>query len=165
MPASPHLTAEREGIVIDPGKLRSAAEAEAVSRDLLIMEGAGGAAVPLDRKGYTLADLARDLGAPALIACAPGLGTLHHTLATVAWLKQARSSVAGFAFCRRAPGEEGLEADNRRTLGELLGLPFFGTVPFVVSLSQGERLGPEAAAALREPLAAALETWFGSASA
>lgn len=165
LPASPHLAAEREGTVIDPGKLRRAAEAAAASRDLLILEGAGGAAVPLDRRGSTLADLARDLGAPALIACAPGLGTLHHTLATAVWLRQAGLSVAGFAFCRRGPGEEELEADNRRTLGELLGLPFFGTVPFVTALSQGERLGPEVDAALWAPLAAALETWFVHASA
>lgn len=163
--ASPHLAAEREGITIDSGGLRRAAEAAAASRDLLILEGAGGAAVPLDRRGSTLADLARELGAPALIASAPGLGTLHHTLATAAWLRQAGLSVAGFAFCRRAPGEEELEADNRRTLGELLGLPFFGTVPFVAALSQGERLGPEADAALRAPLVAALGTWFDGASA
>ena len=71
--------------------------------DLLILEGAGGAAVPLDRRGTTLSALARDLGAPALLACAPGLGTLHHTLSTAAFLREAGVPLAGFAICRRAP--------------------------------------------------------------
>jgi dethiobiotin synthetase len=162
MPASPHLAAEREGVAIAPAALRRDAEAKAADRDLLVLEGAGGAAVPLDRQGSTLAALARDLGASALIACAPGLGTLHHTLATAAWLKQAEVPLAGFAFCRRASGEEPLEDDNRRTLAGLLGLPCFGSVPFEPALARGAPLDPAQAAALRAPLAAALEAWFAS---
>jgi len=163
--ASPHLAAEREGILIDPARLRREAETHAAARDLLILEGAGGAAVPLDRRGSNLAGLARDLGAPALIACAPGLGTLHHTSATVAWLRQAGVGLAGFSFCRRAPDEEPLEEDNRRTLGELLGLPFFGTLPFSTALSQGRPLGPEDGARFCAPLAPSLENWFAAVSA
>lgn len=163
--ASPHLAAEREGIAIEPSALLREAETLAARRDLLILEGAGGAAVPLDRRGSTLAGLARDLGAPALIACAPGLGTLHHTLATAAWLRQAGTGLAGFAFCRRGAEADPLEEDNRRTLGELSGLPYFGTLPFAAALSLGRPLDPEAAAALCGPLAPALETWIASSSA
>jgi dethiobiotin synthetase len=162
MPASPHLAAEREGIAIDPASLRRDAEAKAAGRDILVLEGAGGAAVPLDRGGSTLAGLARDLNAPALIACAPGLGTLHHTLASAAWLKQAGVAIAGFAICRRLPGDDPLEEDNRRTLKELLGFPCFGAVPFAPALGHGRALGPAEAAALWAPLAPALETWFAS---
>ncbi len=158
--ASPHLAAEREGIPIDTARLRREAETHAAARDLLILEGAGGAAVPLDRMGSTLAGLARDLGAPALIACAPGLGTLHHTSATVAWLRQAGVALAGFSFCRRAPETEPLEEDNRRTLEDLLGLPFFGSLPFSAALSQGKALTFAEANALCSPVGAALETWF-----
>lgn len=162
--ASPHLAAERAGILIDPARLRSEAETHAAARDLLILEGAGGAAVPLDRRGSTLAGLARDLGATALIACAPGLGTLHHTLATVAWLRQAGVGLAGFSFCRRAPEAEPLEEDNRRTLEELLGLPFFGSLPFCAALSQGKALGPEEEVRLIAPLASSLRDWFAGAA-
>jgi dethiobiotin synthetase len=160
LPASPHLAAEREGIAIDPAALRRDAEAKAAERGLLILEGAGGAAVPLDRRGATLAGLARDLGAAALMACAPGLGTLHHTLSTAAWLRQAGLPTAGFAFCRRAPGEDPLEDDNRRTLGDLLGLPFFGVLPFAPALARGGPLDAAEAAALWSPLAPALDAWL-----
>lgn len=160
LPASPHLAAEREGISLDPAVLRREAEARAAECDLLVLEGAGGAAVPLDRSGSTLAGLAAGLGAPALIAAAPGLGTLHHTLATAAWLRQADAGLAGFAFCRRAPGEEPLEGDNRRTLSGSLGIPYWGCVPHTPALAAGKALAPEAAAALWAPLAAGLDAWL-----
>lgn len=163
MPASPHLAAEREGVAIDPAALREDARARAAGRDLLVLEGAGGAAVPLDRAGTTLAGLARDLGAPALMACAPGLGTLHHSLATAAWLRQAGTPLAGFAFCRRAPGEDPLEADNRRTLSDLLGVPCFGSLPFEPALAAGKPLPVATAAALWSPLAAGLGAWLAAA--
>ena len=157
MAASPHLAAEAEGVVIDPRALRREAEARAAAFDLLILEGAGGAAVPLDRMGSTLADLARGLGAPALIAAAPGLGTLHHTLATSAWLKQAGVAAAGFAFCRRAAGEDPLEGDNRRTLEGLLGIPCWGSLPFAPALAAGEPLRSADAVAFCAPLAPAFD--------
>jgi dethiobiotin synthetase len=164
MAASPHLAAEREGIALDLSVLRRDAEAKAAACDLLILEGAGGAAVPLDRSGTTLAHLARDLGAPALIACAPGLGTLHHTLSTAAWLRQAGVAMAGFAFCRRAPDETPLEEDNRRILADLLGLPFWGSLPYAPCLARGMALGPAETAALGAPVAPSLEAWLAGES-
>ncbi len=158
--ASPHLAAEREGLAIDPAVLRLDAEAKAAACDLLILEGAGGAAVPLDRSGTTLAHLARDLGAPALIACAPGLGTLHHTLSTAAWLREARVPMAGFAFCRRLPEANLLEEDNRGTLADLLGIPFWGSLPYAPVLAKGAVLNGSEAAGLGAPLASALDAWL-----
>jgi dethiobiotin synthetase len=160
MPASPHLAAEREGLRIDPSRLRADAEAKAAGADLLVCEGAGGPAVPLDRGGATLASLARGLGAAPLLACAPGLGTLHHTLATAAWLREAGAPAAGFAFCRRAPDADPLEDDNRRTLSDLLGLPWFGTVPYSAAFARGGGLDAAEAAALWSPLGPALEAWY-----
>jgi dethiobiotin synthetase len=163
--ASPHLAAEREGLALDPARLRRDAEAGAAACDLLILEGAGGAAVPLDRSGATLAHLARDLGVPALIASAPGLGTLHHTLSTAAWLKQAGVAMAGFAFCRRVPDGTPLEEDNRRTLADLLAIPFWGSLPFAPGLARGSALDPAEAADLCAPLAQAFESWLSGGKA
>jgi dethiobiotin synthetase len=157
--ASPHLAAEREGIAVGFETLRADAAAKAADADLLILEGAGGAAVPLDRRGTTLSALARDLGAPALLACAPGLGTLHHTLSTAAFLREAGVPLAGFAICRRAPGLDPLEEDNRRTLSDLLGRPCFGALPFAPVLARGRALTAGEAEALWSPLAAGLDAW------
>lgn len=157
--ASPHLASEREGIAIDPSRIRADLESLAGSHDLAVCEGAGGAAVPLDRHGTSLGALAASMGMPALIAAAPGLGTLHHTLSTIAWLRQAGAQVAGFAFCARSSEAEPLEADNRSTLESLSGLPCFGTVPWTAALAEGRLLSAGESAALWAPLAGALDAW------
>lgn len=159
MAASPHLAAEREGVAIDPARIRADLESLAGANDLVVCEGAGGAAVPLDRRGASLGGLAASMGIPALIAAAPGLGTLHHTLATLAWLRQAGAEAAGFAFCARAPEPEPLAGDNRSTLEALSGLPCFGTVPWTPALAEGRPLSGVETAALWSQLAGALDAW------
>ncbi|HKP95089.1 MAG TPA: dethiobiotin synthase [Fibrobacteria bacterium] len=161
MPASPHLAAEREGAALDPERIRSEASSLRNGADLLVLEGAGGPAVPLDRRGSTLAALAADLSMPCLLACAPGLGTLHHTLSTLAYLESKRVRVAGFAFCHREAAEPELSRDNAETLRGLTGLPFFGHLPFHANLARGVGLTREEAEAWIAPLAPSLDAWHG----
>ena len=160
MAASPHLAAEREGAEISLAVIRDDLRGLSRSHDLVLCEGAGGAAVPLDRQGATLALIAAEAGAPALIAAAPGLGTLHHTLSTLAWLRQAGVPIAGFAFCHRAVVHDPLAADNRRTISELARIPCFGEMPFSPALAQGRPPTAAEALGLWQPLAAALDTWY-----
>ncbi len=160
MPASPHLAAEREGATLDPGRIRADLESLLAANDLVVMEGAGGAAVPMDRQGATLAALAAELSLPCLIACAPGLGTLHHTLSTVAYLKTLSAPLAGFAFCHREAAVPELCEDNRVTLQTLTGLPWFGSLPYSASLARGIALPPAEAAAWFAPLSASMEAWW-----
>jgi dethiobiotin synthetase len=158
--ASPHLAAEREGVAIDLGRIRRDIESLADWHDLVIVEGAGGPAVPVDRKGATLGDLAAEMGLPALIACAPGLGTLHHTLSTLAYMKSIGAPVAGFAVCHREAQVPELTRDNIETLSSLTGLPFFGELAYSGNLSRSETLAPDEADLWSAPLAAALEAWW-----
>jgi dethiobiotin synthetase len=51
--------------------------------DLVIVEGAGGVLVPMGFGGWTVADLAVALRAPALVVARAGLGTLNHTALTL----------------------------------------------------------------------------------
>lgn len=81
-PVSPHLAAELAGEPISPERLRSAAAAAGAGADLLVCEGVGGFLVPLTL-GYLIRDFARDVGVPVVVAAAPGLGTINHTLLTV----------------------------------------------------------------------------------
>lgn len=163
-PVSPHLAAEREGASIHAERIRTELEDLLSDRDLAVMEGAGGAAAPLDRQGNSLAVLAAELEIPCLIACAPGLGTLHHTLATLAYLGALQAPVAGFAFCHREAAVPEMFADNRRTLEELTGLPCFGSVPHLPALAEGPRLSRSQAAALAEPLSPSLDSWWNAAT-
>ena len=54
--------------------------------DVMIVEGVGGIMVPLDSK-ITVLDMAEWLGLPTIIVARPGLGTINHTLLTIAALK------------------------------------------------------------------------------
>lgn len=81
-PVSPHLGAELAGEAIDPARLLRGARAASERADALVCEGVGGLLVPLTL-GYSVRDFARDLGLPLVVAAAPGLGTINHTLLTV----------------------------------------------------------------------------------
>jgi dethiobiotin synthetase len=162
--ASPHLAAEREGLRLDPSRIGGDIDSLAGSHDLVLVEGAGGAAVPFDRNGATLAALAAEKGIPSLIACAPGLGTLHHTRATVAYLQSLKAPIAGFAFCHRdTPASDAagdLSPDNRQTLESLTGLPWFGALPFSEPAARGLALSPAEAETWCAPLAKAMDAWW-----
>jgi dethiobiotin synthetase len=79
-PVSPHLAAELAGTPLEPAELVAAARA--LRGDVVIAEGVGGLLVPLTL-GYTIRDLAIDLGWPVVIAARPGLGTINHSLLTI----------------------------------------------------------------------------------
>ena len=81
-PASPHLAAAQAGEEIDPARLRAAAEEAGAGADLLVCEGVGGLMVPL-AGSYLVRDLTVDLDLPLVVAAAPGLGTINHTLLTL----------------------------------------------------------------------------------
>ncbi len=79
-PVSPHLAAELAGVALEPAALVAAARA--LRADVVVAEGVGGLLVPLTL-GYTIRDLAVDLGWPVVVAARPGLGTINHSLLTV----------------------------------------------------------------------------------
>jgi dethiobiotin synthetase len=79
-PVSPHLAAALAGTSLEPAALVAAAHG--LRADVVIAEGVGGLLVPLTL-GYTVRDLAVDLGWPVVVAARPGLGTINHSLLTV----------------------------------------------------------------------------------
>jgi dethiobiotin synthetase len=79
-PVSPHLAAQLAGTVLEPAALVAAARG--LAAEVVIAEGVGGLLVPLTL-GYTVRDLAVDLGWPVVVAARPGLGTINHSLLTV----------------------------------------------------------------------------------
>jgi dethiobiotin synthase len=83
-PLSPEAAARVAGL--PPLDLRFAVDYVAKlaeSRDLVLVEGAGGLLVRYDPDGGTLAGLAAALAAPVVVVVAAGLGTLSHTALTL----------------------------------------------------------------------------------
>jgi dethiobiotin synthetase len=129
-PLSPEAAARVSGL--PPLDLAHAADYIAKladSRDLVLVEGAGGLLVRYDAAGATVADLAAMCGAPALVVVAAGLGTLNHTALTLEALAARRLRLAGVAI-GSWPDDPGLaERQNRSDLETLVGAPLAGALP------------------------------------
>ncbi|WP_010497325.1 dethiobiotin synthase [Paenibacillus elgii] len=93
-PLAPALAAKQAGVDLTMAGLLAAGEPLVERYDALLIEGAGGAAVPLTSDAL-VADFIAELGVPALIVARCGLGTINHTLLTAALLRQRGIPVAG----------------------------------------------------------------------
>ncbi|HEY0291495.1 MAG TPA: dethiobiotin synthase [Hansschlegelia sp.] len=116
-PASPHLAAELDGVAIDPLALTP----PQVDGPLVI-EGAGGLLVPLDRKTLTIDVFAR-WGLPVVLVARTGLGTINHTLLSLEALRARNIPTLGVAFV----GEE--HAENAQAIAGFSGARILGRLP------------------------------------
>ena len=117
-PVSPHLGAELAGERIEPARLVDAARRAARGADVLVAEGVGGLLVPLTL-GYLVRDFARELGLPVVIAAAPGLGTINHTLLTVEAVRAIGLEVAAVVLTPWPQPPAELERSNLEAIERL----------------------------------------------
>ncbi len=117
-PVSPHLAAALAGDEIDADRLRAAAAAAGEASDKLIVEGVGGWLVPLT-PDYLVRDLAGDLGFGVVVAAAPGLGTINHTLLTLESVRAAGLEPLSVVLTPWPDAPTALERSNRETIARL----------------------------------------------
>jgi dethiobiotin synthetase len=115
--ASPHLAAERDGVIIDVAAL----EPPRVARPLVI-EPAGGLAVPLTRSDLQIDVLAR-WRRPVILCASTRLGTINHSLLSIEALKRRAIPILGVAFI----GDE--NADSQRTICDMGAVKHLGRLP------------------------------------
>jgi dethiobiotin synthetase len=124
-PVSPHFAARLEGKAIDPVRIARAARTTARSADALVCEGVGGLLVPITL-GYSVRDLAVELGLPVVVVARTGLGTISHSLLTVEAVRAAGLRVAGVVMTPWPGLPEPIEASNRETVEQLAAAPVSG---------------------------------------
>jgi dethiobiotin synthetase len=122
-PASPHLAAERDGIVIDPDRL----VLPETDRPLVV-EGAGGLRVPLTRQ-VTYIDVMARWQAPVVLCARTTLGTINHSLLSIDALRARDVAIAGIVFI----GDE--NPDSERIIAELGGVRRLGRLPHLDPLT------------------------------
>lgn len=93
-PVAPVLSSERAGAEIDFDALVLKIERHAEGAEYALIEGAGGLLAPITWE-WNMADVARALGAGALVVAADRLGTINHTLLTLSALELAGIPCAG----------------------------------------------------------------------
>jgi dethiobiotin synthetase len=129
-PLSPEAAARVSGL--PPLDLADCAEyiAElADSRDLVLVEGAGGLLVRYDKAGATIADLAAMLGAPVLVVAAAGLGTLNHTALTLEAIAARKLRLAGVVIGSWPRDPDLADRENLTDLETVTGGPLMGLLP------------------------------------
>ena len=124
-PCSPHRAAEIDGIVIDPARLTP----PATDRPLVI-EGAGGALVPI-RRDLLFADLFARWALPVVIVARTGLGTINHSLLTIEALRGRGVPIIGIAFVGDAV------EDSEATIAAMGNVRRLGRLPVIDPLDQG----------------------------
>ncbi|MER7545401.1 dethiobiotin synthase [Actinomadura sp.] len=129
-PLSPAAAARRAGL--PPLRLADAAERVrdlAGSRRLVLVEGAGGLLVRYDEDGATIADLARRLGAPAVVVTRPGLGALNHTALTLEAMAHRGVQLAGVVIGAWPDDPDLAMRSNIRDLETIAARPLSGALP------------------------------------
>ncbi len=81
-PASPHLAAKIDNRTVDTSLITTATKQLAAQHDVLLLEGAGGAMVPLTPSLLTI-DYVAALGYPTIVVTSGRLGSINHTILTI----------------------------------------------------------------------------------
>ena len=118
-PVSPHLASRRARVRID---LRKIAIPTAGGPGALIVEGAGGVLVPINDRQF-MTDLMKHLRLPIVLVSRSSLGTINHTLLSLAALRAARLDVRGVVMVGKRNDE------NRKAIERYGKVQVIGTMP------------------------------------
>jgi dethiobiotin synthetase len=145
LPASPHIAARKEGVVIDLDRI--VRQLETIKGRPLVIEGAGGLFVPLNDRQFII-DLIRKLDATVLLVSRNYLGSINHSLLTAAACRREGLRVAGWIFNDQYMRYE-------QEIVQWSGLPAIASIPFEDDLSsdfvrdQAAKIKPALQAALK----------------
>ncbi|MGH6653551.1 MAG: dethiobiotin synthase [Sphingopyxis sp.] len=120
-PASPHLAAQIDGVTIDSDQLMP-------PPGPIVVEGAGGALVPLTRT-LLYADMFARWQIPVIICARTALGTINHSLLTIEALKSRDVPIHGLAFLGDAV------EDSEAIIAEIAGVRRLGRLPIIDPLT------------------------------
>ncbi|WP_148253784.1 dethiobiotin synthase [Aidingimonas lacisalsi] len=134
---APHLAARKAGIHLQLDDiLASLTLALAESRDLTLIEGAGGWRVPLN-DDHDLADIATSLSLPVVLVIGMRLGAINHARLTADAIRADGLAIAGWVANHMAPDFSERDA-NLATLEYHLDAPCLGHVPYL-GVDAGDR--------------------------
>ncbi|MEF9933252.1 MAG: dethiobiotin synthase [Cetobacterium sp.] len=115
-PVSPHLASEKENINIDPAIIKDSFENISKDHPTTIVEAAGGLYVPIIRNSFYMYDLINLLALPVILVCSSKVGSINHTMLTIALLKDKNIPIQGLIFNNYT--DEFYEKDNVRVILE-----------------------------------------------
>lgn len=126
--ASPHLAARLQRKLINEKKIKQAFWELARRYDFVIVEGTGGALVPIGRKRL-LIDIVKDLKLPALVVADNKLGAINHALLSIEALQARRIPIIGLVFDNLSKTKKVILDDNRKIIEQISGVTALGELP------------------------------------
>jgi dethiobiotin synthetase len=123
-PASPHLAAALDGLYIDAASL----EVPDIGDCPLVIEGAGGLMVPLNRNELYIDVFAR-WQLPIVLCARTALGTINHSLLSLEALRSRDIKILGIAFI----GEENVDTES--TICRIGRVRRLGRLPWLAPLT------------------------------
>ncbi len=141
-PLAPSIAAEMEGKTVDIELIKNAFAELERRHDIVIVEGAGGIAVPLKNpylntgSKFLVSDLITCLGLPAVIVARAGLGTINHTFLTIEHARKCGIAIIGVIINNYRGGMA--EETNPKIISELTGVPVIGIIPHDKTISAGD---------------------------
>ncbi len=137
-PASPHLAAELEEREVDLEKIRRATLELAKRYDTVLLEGAGGLAVPLTKDLLTIDYAARE-GYPVILVTSGRLGSISQTILALEALVRRNMALAGVVFNLADPADPVIARDAKKMIREAVRK--LGRVPVLVEMGLYEADG------------------------
>lgn len=127
---APHIAARRENKQVQASRLVGLCRGVMLGEaDFVLIEGAGGWRVPLNRR-ETLADVAVQLQAGVILVVGMQLGCINHALLTAEAIHRDGLKLAGWVANQSGP-RMACHEENLDTLREVLPAPLLGDVPFL----------------------------------
>lgn len=123
---APHLAAAEVGATIDLDVIAAAYARLAAGSDLVVVEGAGGALVPIDAT-YDMLDIAARLRLRVLLVVGMRLGCLNHALLSAAAIRARGLELAGWVANCIDPRMQALAA-NVEALSQRLPAPCIASI-------------------------------------
>jgi len=130
LPASPHLAAKKENKNINSNKIKQSFKKLSDNFDFVLVEGIGGALVPVNTKSLVI-DIAKDLSLDVILVAQNKLGAINHTLLTVEALKKRNFNILGIIFNNIARiRNPSILQDNPNIIKSLSKQNVLGTIPW-----------------------------------
>ncbi len=163
-PLAPAVAAELEGRMVSTEVVLSAYAELSRRHDFLIVEGAGGVAVPFN-EDLDMAGLARALDLPLLVVSPTGLGAINGCVLTVEYARARGLEILGILLNLRQKVSDLAESTNPDVIARLTGLSTYGPLDLLAPVTGAETLDTRiateavrrACSELVESLAAPLE--------
>lgn len=129
-PLSPAEASRLDGVEISRDLLFQKLSYLSENYDFVLLEGAGGLLVPFTRS-WCFADFIESFSPRVVVVGRSTLGTVNHTLLTLAELQRRRIPVSGFILNRLSEHVSIEEASNPSSIRGFTDTPFLGFFPFI----------------------------------